>query len=226
MTMLLRDANGQLINGSFSAGDFGNGQLVAYTGTAGAIANPVWTNKGTLTSDNTTPSDGDTVVIGTKTYTFKTALTPTEGEVLINSSADAALLNLIRAINHTGTANTDYKCAAVNADVIADAAVASHAFQVYEKLAAASPGVVTTTPIAHGMAWGGATTSGGKTGNVLTVVMCSTAAYIAVGTAPTATTRNIPMAAGVPVVVGMPAGSKVSAVQSAAGGNLTVAELN
>jgi hypothetical protein len=223
MTILLRDADGNIINGSFNASDFGNGQLIAYTGTAGVIANPVWTNKGTLTSDNTTPSDGDTVVIGTKTYTFKTTLTPTEGQVLINASADGALLNLIRAINHTGTADTDYKCAAVNPDVIADAAVVAHSFQVYQKTAAAA--VATTTPITHGMSWGAAATGGGKTGGVLAMVMCSTAAYIAVGTAPTATTKNIPMAAGIPAVIGMPAGSKVSAVQAASGGNLSVIEM-
>lgn len=54
------------------------------------------------------------VTVGGKVYTFKTALTPTEGEVLIGANDTAALLNLLRAINHTGTPNTDYKCAAVN----------------------------------------------------------------------------------------------------------------
>ena len=74
---------------------------------------------GTITSDGTIPSDGDTVTIGSKTYTFKSALTPTEGEVLIGGSAAVALDNLKNAIMLTGTPNTDYKCAAVHPQVIA-----------------------------------------------------------------------------------------------------------
>lgn len=84
----------------------------------------------TLTSDNTAPGDGDTVTIDTKVYTFKTALTPLEGEVLINSTADAALLNLIRAINHSGTPNTDYKVAAAHPTVSAATSVTSHTFVI------------------------------------------------------------------------------------------------
>jgi len=84
----------------------------------------------TLTSNNTIPSDGDTVTIGNKTYTFKTSLTPTEGEVLAVTDADTSLLNLIRAINHTGTANTDYKCAAAHTQVSAAASVTAHAFLI------------------------------------------------------------------------------------------------
>jgi len=74
---------------------------------------------GKITSDATAPSDTDTVTIDTKVYTFKTALTPTEGEVLIGISAATALDNLASAINHTGTADTDYKCAAVHPTVTA-----------------------------------------------------------------------------------------------------------
>lgn len=59
--------------------------------------------------------NGNTVSIGpsgsVKVYTFKTVLTPTEGEVLIGENDTAALLNLKNALNHTGTPDTDYKCA-------------------------------------------------------------------------------------------------------------------
>lgn len=74
---------------------------------------------GKITSDATAPSDTDTVTIDTKVYTFKTSLTPVEGEVLIGASAAAALDNLKAAINHTGTPDTDYKCAAVHPTVTA-----------------------------------------------------------------------------------------------------------
>lgn len=66
----------------------------------------------TLTSDATSPSDGDTVVIGDTTYTFKTALTTNPStvafEVLIGASAAAALDNLKSAINATTGAGTTY----------------------------------------------------------------------------------------------------------------------
>ena len=74
----------------------------------------------TLTSDGTAPADGDKVTIGTKVYTFKTALSTepaVEGEVLIGASAAAALDNLKSAVNHEGTAGTDYTCAAAHPDV-------------------------------------------------------------------------------------------------------------
>lgn len=63
--------------------------------------------------------NGNTVTVGTKVYTYKTALTPAEGEVLIGANDTAALLNLKNAILHAGTPNTDYKCAAVHPTVTA-----------------------------------------------------------------------------------------------------------
>jgi len=59
----------------------------------------------------------DTVTIDTKVYTFKAELSPEEGEVLIGENDTAALLNLLNAVNHTGTPDTDYKCAAVHPTV-------------------------------------------------------------------------------------------------------------
>lgn len=115
---------------------------------------------GVLTSDNTNVSNNDTVTVGNKLYTFKTTLTPTEGEVLRGGSADASLLNLIRAINHTGTPNTDYKCASANSDVIAASSVTAHAFQVTAILPGIST-VATTETSAH-LSWGAVTLVGGS----------------------------------------------------------------
>jgi hypothetical protein len=66
------------------------------------------------------PSDGDQLVIDTKTYTWKTALTPTEGEVLIGGSLAVALDNLKLAINRTDPDAHDginYKIAAAHSTV-------------------------------------------------------------------------------------------------------------
>lgn len=124
---------------------------------------------GTLTSDNTAPSDGDTVTVGGVTYTFKTTLAGVAGQVLINGTADNALLNLIRAINHTGTPGTDYvnsgTTAVVNPLVRADAAVSSHAFTVYYITSGTTGNSSATTETSSHLSWGGATLSGGGTWN-------------------------------------------------------------
>lgn len=51
----------------------------------------------------TTPTDGDTIVIGGVTFTFKTTLGSTAGNIAIGGSADAARLNLSELINAPGT---------------------------------------------------------------------------------------------------------------------------
>lgn len=51
----------------------------------------------------TTPTDGDTIVINGVTFTFKTTLGSTAGNVAIGGSADAARLNLTELINAPGT---------------------------------------------------------------------------------------------------------------------------
>lgn len=57
-------------------------------------------------------------------------------------------------------------------------------------------------------------------------VWLSTAGFIAIGAAPTATTSDIPMPANTPEYFIVPPGAKVSAVQSASGGNLFVTEMS
>lgn len=71
----------------------------------------------TITSDATAPADGDTVVIGDITYTFKTALTTDPAivpyEVLIGESAAVALDNLKLAINKGAGEGTNYSTGTV-----------------------------------------------------------------------------------------------------------------
>lgn len=121
---------------------------------------------GTLTSDNTNVANNDTVTIGPKTYTFKTALTPTEGEVLIGASADASLLNLINAINHTGTPGTDYSCAAAHISVTAAVSVTAHAFAITAIAAGTGGNAIATTETSAHLSWGGATLAGGSASGI------------------------------------------------------------
>ncbi len=54
------------------------------------------------------PLDGETVVINGVTFTFKTSLGSTAGNVLIGADAAAARVNLAKAVNDSGTVDTHY----------------------------------------------------------------------------------------------------------------------
>lgn len=76
--------------------------------------NPItWsTSSGHVASDVLTftgiPSNGDTVTVGSQTYTFKTTLTPAANEVLIGGSEANAIANLAAAINLATGSGTTY----------------------------------------------------------------------------------------------------------------------
>lgn len=149
--------------------DEGNDRTIARTGATGAAPVYAVASSGTLTSDATAPSDGDTVTIGGQVYTFKTALTAstTANEVLIGASAAAALDNLKAAVNDAGgTPGTDY-----GSDTVANASVtATTNTDTTQLFVAITPGVVgddiaTTETSAH-LSWGAATLEGGQDATV------------------------------------------------------------
>jgi hypothetical protein len=117
--------------------------------------------KATLTSNATIPTDGDTVTIGNKTYTFKTTLTPTEGQVLINGSAAAALVNLKAAINHTGAPDTDYKCAAAHTQVSAGTITVTTLLLTSLTIGTAANAYASTSTASPRLTFGGATFANG-----------------------------------------------------------------
>lgn len=53
-------------------------------------------------------SNGEAVTIGSKVYTFVTALTGVDGQVKIGATKEESIANLIAAINLAGTPNTQY----------------------------------------------------------------------------------------------------------------------
>jgi len=90
-------------------------QLYGQTGSLRALLDACLVNgygstkaTGTITSNGTNVSDGDTVTLDGIVYTFKTALTPTAGQVLIGASAAASLANLAAAMWGFGTVATTY----------------------------------------------------------------------------------------------------------------------
>ena len=135
--------------------------------------------KGVLTA--TTPNDGDTVTIGVdagaKTYTFKTELGTTEGNVLIEGSAANALINLKAAIDHTGTAypsNTKYYCAAAHTQVKGGTLTVT-TLQVVSLIVGTSSNSYATTEntTASRLAWSATTLLGGTAAATFTVVAVS-----------------------------------------------------
>jgi hypothetical protein len=119
---------------------------------------------GVLTSDNTANvSNGDTVTIGSITYTFRSAAPSVVNEVLISGTADASLLNLINTINLTGTAGTTYISAqTAHTEVYAQVAVAAHAVTVFAKRPGTLGNALVTTETAATLSWGGGTLTGGS----------------------------------------------------------------
>ena len=120
---------------------------------------------GTLTvAGGASQIEGDyTVTIDTKVYTFKAALSPAEGEVLIGVSDTAALLNLLNAIKHTGTPDTDYTCAAVHPTVTG---TSSDATTVIVTAKTKGVSTIATTKTGAEVSWAHATLYGGVDGTV------------------------------------------------------------
>jgi len=114
---------------------------------------------GTLTSSGVQVTDGDTVVIGDKTYTFQSALTPLEGEVLMGATAAASLLNLVHAINKSGgVAGTDYSVALPH-PLVSAAATSATVLTLTPK--ASTGDAIATTKTAATLTWTAATLTPG-----------------------------------------------------------------
>ena len=81
------------------------GQCGTYMGYNLFVSNALtWTGTFSMV---TQPTDGDTVTIGGVTFTFKTTLGSTAGNVLIGGSADVARANLANLINNPSTTDSN-----------------------------------------------------------------------------------------------------------------------
>lgn len=146
-----------------------NGVFVAFSANANKAPAKA---TGTLTSDATNVADGATVTVGTRVYTFVTALTestpetePVADEVLIGADAAASLDNLKSAINGSAGEGTTYSTGTVaHADVIAT--TNTDTTQVVEaKLSGTAGNSIATTETSTHLSWGAATLASGADGN-------------------------------------------------------------
>lgn len=119
--------------------------------------------QGTITSDATAPSDGDTVTIGGYTYTFKTTLGSTPFQVLIGVSAAVALDNLKSAINADGTVGVYTSGTYAHPDVTATTNTNTTQLVVARLAGTAGNSVATTETSTH-LSWGAATLASGANG--------------------------------------------------------------
>jgi len=110
---------------------------------------------GVLTSNETNPTDGDTVKIGAITYRFKSTMAQAYDVKLHASLADTTLANLVKAINGTGTAGTEYFAGTVAHTLVTAGAVTAHATTITARtIGYASNSIVTTTPVGTTLSWG------------------------------------------------------------------------
>jgi hypothetical protein len=121
---------------------------------------------GTLTL-TANAANNETVTVGTKTYTFQTALTNVNGNVLIGASASDSLDNLIAAINLGAGSGTLY-AAATTANGLASAAAGAGDTMTVTALKSGTFGntIATTETMTDG-SFGAATLTGGSGGDAV-----------------------------------------------------------
>lgn len=111
------------------------------------------------------PLDTETIIIGSKTYTFETVLSSGDGNVLIGATERESIENLVAAINLTDGSGTIYSASTTaNTDVRAFVGASAVDTLDVEALVAGTAGnsIGTTETLSAG-SWGGATLSGGAT---------------------------------------------------------------
>lgn len=112
-------------------------------------------------------ADGETVTIGTKTYTFQATLTNVDGNVLIGATASDSLDNLIAAINLAAGAGTLYAASTTANGFVSAAAGAGDTMDVTALKAGTFGNTIATTETLANGSWGGATLSGGSGGDIV-----------------------------------------------------------
>lgn len=102
----------------------------------------------------------ETVVVGSKTYTWRATVAATANEVLVGATASASLDNLKSVINLDGNTAVYGTATTINADVRVDGKTATTLFLIAKVGGTAGNSLTTTETMTLG-SFGGATLSGG-----------------------------------------------------------------
>jgi flagellin len=192
-TALTTGTGGNFITASASSGSFATG---FFTGGANTGAPPV-------------AAAGDTVTVGTQTYTFVTSLsnTPTADEILVGVTEAASLANLANAVNGASGSGVTY-----GSPTVANTSVSAVATATAIVFTALTPGIagnsIATTVTGTANTFGAADLANGTAGSVndLLNITDATAALATINTA-------IQTVAGLRGTIG----AAVNRLQSAAG---------
>lgn len=124
-----------------------------------AAATPAYAT-GTLTSNGTNVTDGDTCTIGSTVYRFKATMAAAYD---VQRGADAAttLANLKKAINATGTAGTEYFAGTLIHPTVTAGAITSTTLVVTAKTKGTGGNAIASTETAVTLSWGAATLASG-----------------------------------------------------------------
>lgn len=124
----------------------------------------------TLTSTNTNPADGDTVVIDAVTYRFK-GTTAQANDVKIGVDANTTLANLKKAINGTGVGDgTDYHTGTAKHTTIFAGTLdtSAHTLKLHHLVGGTSGNAKATTKTGTQLSFPGATFNSGTPGSAST----------------------------------------------------------
>lgn len=164
--------------GTWSLDTFGNYLLACLTPTDGRLL--VWKSGtdtlqpvsnmpgvGVLTVASGSIANGDTVTIGTKTYTWQTTLTNVNGNVLLGATNATALANLASAINLTTGAGSTY-AAAMTKHTLVSAVAATTTLTVTQLIYGTATIPSSEVIVDAGITWGAGNLAGGLTGGAPT----------------------------------------------------------
>jgi hypothetical protein len=128
-------------------------KTTAYTAGASSSASGTLTTTGVF-------SNSETVTIDTKVYTFQTALTNVDGNVLIGANVAASLANLAAAIGLGAGSGTTY-AAAMTVHPTVTATATATTLVVTAKTGGTAGNSIATTKVAANATFGAATLTGG-----------------------------------------------------------------
>jgi hypothetical protein len=108
------------------------------------------------------PTDGETVTIDTKVYTFEDTLTDVDGNVQIGASTEESQDNLVAAVNLGAGSGTAYAASMTLHPTVSAADGAGTTLDATAKLSGTAGNSIATTDNVTNADWGAATMSGGR----------------------------------------------------------------